>query len=172
MPWGFEVAVPRGFDFRKSRGPFAEWMALGFRRTDGSALPANGSGYLLFPSGAQGPAFLVTDNFVAIKRYNSSDAYALAIALLADRLRGAPPLAAAWPADDRQLSRDERIRIQRALAARGYTVNNFVGQIDFDQRDGIRSEQAKAGLRPDGHPDAALLDFLAGKPARSGTTAR
>lgn len=172
MPWGFEVAVPRGFDFRKSRGPFAEWTALNFRRADGSALPANGSGYLLFPSGAQGPAFLVTDNFVAIKRYNSSDAYALAIALLADRLRGAPPLAAAWPADDRQLSRDERIRIQRALAARGYAVNNFVGQIDFDQRDGIRSEQAKAGLRPDGHPDAALLDFLAGKPARSGTTAR
>ena len=172
MPWGFEVAPPQGFDFKKSRGSFAEWTALNFRRADGSALPANGSGYLLFPSGAQGPAFLVTDNFVAIKRYNSSDAYALAIALLADRLRGAPPLVAAWPADDRQLSRDERIRIQRALAARGYSVNNFVGQIDFDQRDGIRSEQAKAGLRPDGHPDAALLDFLAGKPSRPGTTAR
>ncbi|HKY86662.1 MAG TPA: peptidoglycan-binding protein, partial [Pseudorhodoplanes sp.] len=146
--------------------------ALGFRRADGSALPAQGSAYLLFPAGARGPAFLATDNFVAIWRYNKSDAYVLAIAHLADRLRGGPPLTGQWPADDRQLSRDERIRLQRALAARGYAVNNFAGQIDFEQRDGIRAEQAKAGFRADGHPDAALLDFLTGKPARSGTPAR
>jgi membrane-bound lytic murein transglycosylase B len=165
MPWGFEVVLPQGFDFRKSRGSFADWAALGLRRADGGAFPASGSAYLLFPSGARGPGFLVTDNFVAIKRYNNSDAYALAIAHLADRLRGGPAFSGAWPADDRQLGRDERIRVQRALAARGYTVNNFVGQIDFDQRDGIRSEQAKAGLRSDGHPDAALLDWLA-KPVR------
>ncbi len=161
MPWGFEVAVPQGFDFRRSRGSFADWAALGFRRADGGALPAGGSAYLLFPSGARGPAFLVTDNFVAIKRYNISDAYALAIAHLADRLRGGPPFVGKWPADDVQLLRDERIRIQRALAARGYAVDNFVGQVDFVQRDAIRAEQAKAGLRPDGHPDAALLEWLA-----------
>jgi len=174
IPWGFEVLAPRGFDFRKSRASFPEWAALGFRRADASAgaFPASGNAYLLFPSGARGPAFLVTDNFVAIKRYNNSDAYALAIAHLADRLRGGPALAGSWPADDRQLSRDERIRLQRALAARGYPVNNFVGQIDFDQRDAIRDVQAKAGLRPDGHPDIALLDWLATGPGKSGTTAR
>jgi membrane-bound lytic murein transglycosylase B len=165
LPWGFEVVVPGNFDFRKSRGSFSEWNALGFRRADGGALPASGPAYLLFPSGARGPAFLVTDNFVAIWRYNKSDAYVLAIAHLADRLRGGPPLTGKWPADDVQMTRDERIRIQRALAARGYKVDNFVGQIDFEQRDGIRAEQAKAGLRPDGHPDAALLEWLA-KPAR------
>jgi membrane-bound lytic murein transglycosylase B len=172
MPWGFEVALPKNFDFKKSRGSFAEWSALGFRRADGGAFPASGSAYLLFPSGARGPAFLLTDNFVAIKRYNNSDAYALAIAHLADRLRGGPAFSGAWPADDRQLGRDERIRLQRALAARGYAVDNFVGQIDFVQRDAIRAEQLKAGLRTDGHPDSALLDFLVGKPARSGTPAR
>lgn len=165
LPWGFEVTVPANFDFRHSRGAFPQWTALGFRRADGGVLPAGGSAYLLFPSGARGPAFLVTGNFEAIKRYNNSDAYALAIAHLADRLRGAPARAGKWPADDRQLTRDERIRVQRALAARGYKVDNFVGQIDFEQRDGIRAEQAKAGLRPDGHPNAALLEFLA-KPAR------
>ncbi len=165
MPWGFEVSPPRSFDFRKSRGSFAEWAALGFHRADGGKFPESGSAYLLFPSGARGPGFLVTDNFVAIKRYNISDAYALAIAHLADRLRGGRPLVAAWPADDIQLGRDERIRLQRALASRGYPVNNFIGQIDFDQRDAIRAEQAKAGLRSDGHPDAALLQWLA-KPAR------
>jgi membrane-bound lytic murein transglycosylase B len=165
MPWGVEVAVPSNFDFGKSRDTFAQWTALGFRRADGGALPADGSAYLLFPAGARGPGFLVTRNFEAIKRYNISDAYALAIAHLADRLRGGPPLTGKWPVDDVQMTRDERIRIQRALAARGYKVDNFVGQIDFEQRDGIRAEQAKAGLRPDGHPDAALLEWLA-KPAR------
>jgi lytic murein transglycosylase len=172
MPWGFEVAVPANFDFRKSRGSFSDWTALGFRRAEGGALPAGGSAYLLFPSGARGPAFLVTANFEAIKRYNISDVYALAIAQLADRLRGAPAVAGAWPADDRQLSRDERIQLQRALAARGYQVNNFVGQIDFDQRDAIRSEQTKAGMRSDGHPDAALLDVLAGKSGKPAAPAR
>ena len=49
MPWGFEVVVPANFDFSKSRGSFAEWSALGFRRADGGAFPANGSAYLLFP---------------------------------------------------------------------------------------------------------------------------
>ena len=124
--------------------------------------------HLLFPSGAAGPGFLVTENFVAIKRYNISDAYALAIAHLADRLRGAPPFSTPWPQQDIQLSRDDRIRLQRALAARGYTVDNFVGQIDFVQRDAIRAEQAKAGMRPDGHPDAALLDTLTQKSAKPG----
>jgi len=165
VPWGFRVDIPDGFDFRKSRGTFAEWAGLGFRRSGGGSFPDKGNAYLLFPSGARGPAFLVTDNFVAIKRYNNSDAYALAIAHLADWLRGDRTPAAAWPLDDRQLSRDERIRLQRALAARGYAVDNFVGQIDFVQRDAIRAEQAKAGMRPDGHPDAALLEWLA-KPVR------
>ena len=109
-----------------------------------------------------GPAFLVTDNFVAIRRYNNSDPYALAIAHLADRMRGG---AAAHrqngPPTMYSPTRDERIRLQRALAARGYKVDNFVGQIDFEQRDGIRAEQTKAGLRSDGHPDAALLEWLA-----------
>src|SRR5262249_4396948 len=43
MPWGFEIGVPRNFDYRKSRGTFGEWATLGFRRTDGGAFPASGS---------------------------------------------------------------------------------------------------------------------------------
>ena len=160
------VAAARISISSKSRGSFAEWAALGFRRADGGAFPANGSAYLLFPSGARGPAFLVTDNFVAIKRYNNSDAYALAIAHLADRLRGGPPLAGSM-ARRRPCSstRDERIRLQRALAARGYTVEQFRRADRFRAARRHPREQAKAGLRSDGHPDAALLEWLA-KPVR------
>ena len=102
LPWGFEVVVPQGFDYRRSRGTFAEWSQRGLRRADRGALPGAGTAILFFPSGAAGPAFLVTDNFVVLKRFNNSDAYALAVAELADRLRGDPPFRGTWPVDDFQ----------------------------------------------------------------------
>jgi len=156
----FEVVVPSGFDYRRSRGGFAEWRALGLRRADGAALPATGQAILFFPSGARGPAFLVTDNFVAIKRYNNSDVYALAVWQLAERMQGRGPVRAAWPADDRQLSVEERIALQKKLAELGYSVRNFTGHFDFDLRDAMREEQVKLGLIADGHPTPALLERL------------
>jgi lytic murein transglycosylase len=161
LTYGFEVKVPTGFDYRKSRGSFADWSVLGLRRADGTALPADDADAILFfPSGARGPAFLVTDNFVTIKRYNNSDVYALAAAQLADRMQGRAPSRTEWPADDRQLSVEERIALQRKFAELGYKVRNFTGHFDFDLRDAIREEQAKFGLVPDGHPTIALFDRL------------
>ena len=160
LPWGFEVVVPPGFDFMQSRADFAQWQSLGLRRADGKPLPREGMGYLFFPAGAKGPAFIATENFAVLKEYNNSDAYAVAVGHLADRLNGGAPFKAAWPADDRQLSRDARIALQKKLAALGYKVNDFEGHIDFDLRDNIRAEQNKLGMLPDGNPTAALLARL------------
>jgi lytic murein transglycosylase len=157
---GFEVRVPAGFDYKISRGSFADWNVLGLRRADGAPFPADGQAILFFPSGARGPAFLVTDNFVAIKRYNNSDVYALAVSELAARIQGRAPAHTAWPADDRQLSVEERIALQRKLAELGYPVRNFTGHFDFDLRDAIREVQVKSGLVPDGHPTLALFDRI------------
>jgi len=160
LPWGVEVRVPPGFDYEASRGTARDWTARGFTRSDGGALPDLGNAYLLFPSGAKGPAFLVSDNFNAIKAYNNSDVYALAVGHLADRLGGSAPIRAAWPASDPQLSRPQRIALQRKLAALGYPVRDFEGHFDFDQRDAIRAEQRKRGMTADGNPTAALLETL------------
>jgi lytic murein transglycosylase len=160
LPWGFEVALPQGFDYRVSRGAFAEWMAHGVRRADAGAMPSAGEAFLLFPSGAAGPAFLVTGNFNVIKLYNNSDVYALAVGHLADRIGGGAPFRAAWPKDDPQLSRNARIALQRKLASLGYAVKDFAGRLDFDQRDAIRDLQVKNGMVPDGHPTPALLEKL------------
>jgi len=160
LPWGFEVTVPKGFDYRMSRGSFAEWKKLGLRRADGKPLPASGPGILFFPSGAQGPAFIATENYAALKEYNNSDAYAIAVGHLADRMAGGPPIKAVWPADDHPISRDARIALQKKLAALGYKVNDFEGHIDFDLRDNIRAEQVKLGMVPDGNPTAAFLEKL------------
>ena len=158
LPWGFEVVLPQAFDFRSSRGTFAEWMQRGVRRADGAALPVNGDAILFFPSGATGPTFLVTENFVVLKKFNNSDAYALAVGALADRLHGLPPFRAAWPADDFQPSRDQRIALQHRLAALGYKVQDFDGHFDFDLRDAVRNLQTKFGMIPDGYPSRAFLD--------------
>jgi membrane-bound lytic murein transglycosylase B len=166
VPWGFEVVVPAGFDYRLSHGSFAEWAQRGVQRADGRPLSAAGNAILFFPSGAAGPAFLVTDNFIVLKRFNNSDAYALAVAVLADRLRGLPGVLAAWPADDVQPSRRERIALQHRLAALGYKVADFEGHFDFELRDAVRELQVRFGMVPDGHPTRAFLDRIGVQMAR------
>jgi peptidoglycan lytic transglycosylase B len=160
LPWGFEVLAPRNFDYSVSRGAFRDWSTRGFERLDGGRLPETGDAILFFPSGAPGPAFLVTQNFVVLKTYNNSDAYALAVAHLADRMRGGAPFRTAWPLNDFQPSRSERIALQKKLAALGYKVADFDGHFDFDLRDDIRKLQVSYGMIPDGHPSRALFQRI------------
>ena len=158
-PWGFEVRLPTGFDYRRSRASDADWAALGVTRADGAALPAEGDGIMFFPSGATGPAFLVTGNFEVIKTYNFSDAYVLSVAQLADRMGGGPPIRASWPTAT-PISRQDRIDLQTRMVALGLPVDNREGRISLALRDAIRSAQEKVGLVPDGEPTTALLKAL------------
>ena len=161
LPWGFEVMVPNGFDTMHSHDDFAGWQKLGVRRADGKAFPPpDVKGILFFPAGAKGPAFIVTENYDVLKEYNNSDAYAVAVGHLADRMQGGGTIKAAWPPDDHPLSRDARIALQKKLAALGYKVNDFEGHVDFDLRDNIRAEQKKHDMVPDGNPTPALLQKL------------
>jgi hypothetical protein len=128
-------------------------------RADGKPMP-DGNAILFFPSGVGGPAFLVGENFEVIKRYNNSDVFALAVSHLADRARGLGPFRAAWLVPDRQLSRGERIALQKRMKELGHPVNDFDGRIDFALRDEIRLEQSKYGMVPDGHPTPALLQQI------------
>jgi lytic murein transglycosylase len=160
LPWGLEVTVPTNFDYMQSRGTFAEWKVRGIKRADGEDFPQSGFAHLLFIAGANGPAFLVTENFTAIKAYNNSEIYALAVGHLADRIRGGPRIKTPWPADDVQLSREQRIALQARLREKGYTVKDVYGRIDFDIRDAVRIEQKKLGMKPDGNPTAAFLQRI------------
>ena len=160
VPWGFEVAIPAGFDYRKSRGTFDEWTKLGVRRTDGKAYPASGDGILFFPTGVPGPAFVITANYHVLREYNNSDAYAISIGHLADRMHGGAPFKTPWPKQNTTLPRDDRIALQKRLAELGYDVKLFNGPITFEQRDFIRAEQVKLSMLPDGHASANLLDRM------------
>ena len=159
-PWGYEVIRPAGFDYAPSRLSFPQWVKLGFRRADGGALPSSGEGILFFPSGAAGPAFLATQNFAVLKTYNNSDAYALSVAHLADRMAGRPAFVSSWPMDEKPLPREARKEVQARLAKLGYSVDDFEGRISFALRDEIRKAQKRFGLLTDGNPDDALLAAL------------
>lgn len=89
--WGRPVRVPKGFDTRhaglETRKSLAQWQRLGVRRLDGSALPGRDlQASLLLPEGVGGPAYLVYDNFRVLLRWNRSNAFAVTVGTLADRL--------------------------------------------------------------------------------------
>lgn len=165
-PWGYEVRLPasyKGPSGRGSRQPLAQWSRLGVRRVDGAALEGSERGALLLPAGAGGPAFIVLRNFEAIYSYNAAEAYALAIAHLADRLRGGGPFRAAWPTDVPGLSRAERIEVQERLAALGHDIGEADGIIGSRTRAAIRAFQASAGLPVDGRAGRKVLNALRAK---------
>ncbi|MDJ1158315.1 lytic murein transglycosylase [Chelatococcus sp. SYSU_G07232] len=160
LPWGFEVQLPPGYSHRVRKQSFAHWAQAGVRRMDGKAMPAEGEASLFMPAGARGPVFLVTKNFAVIKRYNNSDAYALGVAHLGDRVYGGPAIQASWPVEERQLTKDERHELQRRLALLGYDVGEPDGRLGTQTRDAIVAFQESRGLVPDGYPDSRLLAYL------------
>ena len=164
-PWGFEVALPPDFDFAWSAPgrvrTFAEWQAAGVRAIAARGDPAPGLPLqLILPAGARGPAFLVSDNFRVLLKYNQSASYALAVGHLADRIAGGPALAAAWPTDDTPLTRTEREELQSLLASWGLDTGGLDGIIGDRTRAAIRTTQRTLSLVEDGHPSKELLRRL------------
>lgn len=160
LPWGVEVKVPAGADLAQGRRSFAAWSAAGMRRADGGAMPAQGEASIFFPAGAHGPAFLLTDNFLAIKAYNSSDAYALGVAHLGDRAVGGRALVAGWPTHLPQLSKEQTQEVQHRLNALGYDNGEPDGRIGTKTREAVKTYQAHHRLMPDGYPTPDLLARL------------
>ncbi|MBE9605954.1 lytic murein transglycosylase [Acetobacteraceae bacterium H6797] len=90
-PWGREVMLPAGFDPALAsldvKRPLRDWVAMGVQTNDGTSLQGlDMEASILQPSGAGGQAFAVHANFAAIRRYNPSTYYALAVAMLSDRV--------------------------------------------------------------------------------------
>lgn len=166
-PWGYEVALPAGFDAnlagRTDRRTVSEWMKHGIARVDGKPidLPGSTRAAVLLPAGIRGPAFLVFRNFDAIYSYNAAESYALAIAHLSDRLRGGGPFATAWPTDDPGLSRAQRRELQSLLLARGHDIGEVDGMLGTRTREAIRREQQRLGHAPaDGRGGLKILEAL------------
>jgi lytic murein transglycosylase len=163
--WGYEVVVPAGFNYlladQSRRMTLREWQQQGIRRVGGKPfLRPEDSAYLLVPAGARGPAFLMLNNFRAIMKYNPSEAYALAIGHLADRMRGGGPFVQPWPREERVLSRAERYELQQLLVARGFDIGQPDGKLGGRTRIALRQFQTSVGEPPDGFASNTVLSRL------------
>lgn len=162
QPWGVEVRLPRGFSAgaAKARRLPSQWAAQGVVGMDGRAVRDYGSASILLPAGMQGPAFMVFDNFGVIKRYNNSDAYAMGVGHLADRIAGGPEIQASWPRGYDPLTFDQRMEMQRILQQRGYGIEKIDGIIGPKTVAAIRAYQRAAGVAQDGLPSQQFLALL------------
>jgi membrane-bound lytic murein transglycosylase B len=161
LPWGLEVNVPAHFAFATLHADFRAFAAAGITATEGSALPAAGKATLFLPAGADGPAFLLSDNYWVLKAYNNSDSYALSLACLGDRIVGRAGLHRAWPKHQKLWSRNDKIEIQKLLTRLKLYDGTLDGKFGQASRDAIHAFQIEAHDAPaDGIGGADLLTLL------------
>lgn len=137
VDWGFEVVVPKGFDYllatRETLRPIGFFAERGITRTRGRpfadpSIPV----FLYVPAGKDGPKFLMTQNYLVLKGYNFSDSYAMSVAHMADRLKGGGPFVTPWPRKTDFPNLAQRKAIQQALIDLGLysgTVDGRIGPI-------------------------------------------
>ncbi|MEP1330009.1 lytic murein transglycosylase [Pseudophaeobacter sp.] len=107
-----------------------------------------------------GPRFAVTGNFRAIKRYNNSDAYAIGVGHLADRIAGGPPLRGKFPPDANGLTKDDRVALQNRLTVKGFDTGGADGVLGPKSQAAISAYQSSIGQAATGIPSQELLRSL------------
>ena len=123
-------------------------------------LPAQGAASLYLPTGAAGPAFLIGDNFEVIRQYNTSDAYALSVALLAERIAGRATPLTPWP-KVAPLSTAQCVEMQRALTRLGFYRGALDGKLGRTSRNAVHAFQLSEGIQPaDGFATKALVERI------------
>lgn len=157
-PWGYEVRASTNAGGMRT---YAAWQQLGVVRADGKPYPMPNATAKLWMPVAGGPAFLIGQNFEAVKSYNPSMNYALAICHLGDRILGGEPFVQAFPGSERAPTLAEVQEIQRRLTALGFNTNGTDGRVGLETMKAVRDYQRKVGMQPaDGYAGVKLLARL------------
>ncbi|WP_423066589.1 lytic murein transglycosylase [Devosia sp. CN2-171] len=155
LDWGYEVVVPDGFDYllatRDQLRPISFFADLGVGRVGGADFDDTSIPVFLYaPTGAKGPKFLMTNNYLVLKGYNFSDSYAMAISHLQDRLKGRGAFVTAWPRDTKFPNLEQRRAIQEALIKLGLYEGLVDGRIGPVSQAAYAKFQASKGEVADG----------------------
>jgi len=161
--WGFEAKIPNNISCALE-GPeqgksIAKWVNIGAKRVKNRVFPKTElkrQGFLLMPAGRKGPAFIATENFYVLKKFNESDLYALFIGHLADRYGANKPFVASWSKLGGFSKRDVQA-MQVRLEKRNVDVGGADGLIGFKTRTAVGTWQSQNNLHPTCFPDAALI---------------
>ncbi|WP_398473728.1 lytic murein transglycosylase [Tardiphaga sp.] len=158
--WGYEVRA-NGVAASDAKRSFASWTAAGVTRADGQAFPQPNATAKLWTPVAGGPSFLLGQGFYAVRSYNPSMNYALAICHLGDRILGAPPFIQPFPGSERILTLAEVQELQTRLTRAGFDTGGTDGRVGNDTMQAVRNFQTKAGLLPaDGYGGLKVLARL------------
>ena len=158
--WGYEVSGARGAD--AAPRTYEAWQKAGITRADGKPFPRSNVTAKLWLPVSGGPAFLLGRNFHAVRSYNPSNNYTLAIVHLADRISGGEPFVQAFPgAEQRAPTLAEVQEIQKGLTALGFNTGGTDGRVGNDTMLAVRNFQRKVGMEPaDGYAGLKLLARL------------
>ena len=115
------------------------------------------SGTIIQPQ-ADGPRFSTTANFRVIKSYNNSDAYAIGVGHLADRIAGAAGLRTSFPPDEYGMTKNDRIALQKSLTKSGFDTGGSDGVIGPKTIQAISDYQRSRGLVVTGKPTLSMID--------------
>jgi lytic murein transglycosylase len=158
--WGYEVRAPAGFALGGSR-TYAAWQSFGVVRADGKRFPQPNATAQFWHPVRGGPAFLLGPNFYAVRTYNPSMNYTLAIVHLGDRVLGGGPFIQPFPGSERTPTLAEIQEIQQRLTAAGFDTGGTDGRVGLETMKSIRAFQQKAGMQPaDGYAGLKLLARL------------
>ena len=156
-PWGYEV---EGKASGKAR-TYAAWRAHGVRRADGKAFDHPHASARPWTPVPGGPSFLLGPNFFSVRSYNPSMNYALAIAHLADRIRGGGPFVHPFPGSERTPTLAELKELQQRLTRSGFDTGGVDGRVGSDTMRAVRAYQEKIGMDPaDGYAGLKVLARL------------
>lgn len=166
LDWGFEVTLPAGFDYlladREQLRPTAFFAERGVARVGGRPFTdAKTPVFLYVPTGKDGPKFLMTANYLVLKGYNFSDSYALSVAHMTDRLKGAGSFATTWPKATVFPNLSQRKAIQQALITLGLYSGAVDGRIGPISQAAYARFQAAHGEVADGFITRASYEELA-----------
>ena len=161
-PWGYEVRLPSGLAAGgREMLALSMWSARGVTAASGQPLPSTAIRARLWQPAPGGPAFLLTQNFDAVKSYNPAAPYALAIVHLGDRIRGGDPFVQPFPGGERTLTLAEVQETQRRLTALGFDTDGTDGRVGRDTMRAVRGFQQRSGIAPaDGYPSLKVLERL------------
>jgi lytic murein transglycosylase len=160
--WGCEVRLGDGFNRqladKKTRHTYAKWQALGVHRVEGAAFGRSGDEARLWIPERGGPAFLLGQNYFAVRSYNPADSYTLALVHLGDLIKGLPDLQQQFPGGERRMTVAELQEIQKKLTTMGFDTQGTDGRVGPDTMRAVRSFQQKYGIKPaDGYPGLKVL---------------
>ncbi|WP_163932923.1 lytic murein transglycosylase [Paraferrimonas sp. SM1919] len=161
--WGREVNINQSdltYSGSSHKQPLSYWSEQGITDVFQRAIPKLAQqAQLLMPIGANGPAFLVYDNYHVIMKWNRSQSYALTVGILADRINGAGKLKNIPPKIE-PLRTAQLMKLQSKLKSLGYNINGVDGRLGPNTRAAISAYQKDASLLADGYPNQEVFVSL------------